>query len=193
MSLQQDQAVKGPSNQSNNGRLCLDDLTQENINTIARIEQALTSHRTLSDRISQVIANFCGSMAFVWLHVIWFTAWITFNIIPGIKHIDPFPFSFLTLVVSLEAILLSTFIMINQNQQSLTQDRRNHLNLQIDLLAEQETSESIQMLNAILKHLKIPNPAPYAEAMQEATHPDRLSEQIDQAIEQNIIENNSAP
>ncbi|HEU4835247.1 MAG TPA: DUF1003 domain-containing protein [Pyrinomonadaceae bacterium] len=88
-------------------------------------------------------------MKFVWVHVIVFSGWITLNLIPGVNHIDPFPFTFLTFIVSLEAIFLSTFIMISQNQDTRISDRRNHLDLQINLLSEQENTKMLLMLQAI--------------------------------------------
>jgi uncharacterized membrane protein len=66
-------------------------------------------------------------MTFVWVHVAWFGFWILINSISGLPHIDPFPFTFLTLVVSLEAIFLSTFILISQNHDTKVSERRNHL------------------------------------------------------------------
>ena len=94
---------------------------------------------------------------------------------PYIKHIDPFPFQFLTLVVSLEAIFLTTFIMISQNRQGRIAERRNHLDLQINLLAEQENSKMLAMLDAIMEHLGIKDTDPDVRILEEATQPDRGS------------------
>ena len=88
-------------------------------------------------------------MKFVWVHVIGFAGWIAINLVPGVKHIDPFPFTFLTFIVSLEAIFLSTFILISQNQDTRISERRNHLDLQINLLSEQENTKMLMMLQAI--------------------------------------------
>src|SRR5712672_3132118 len=126
-----------------------DDLTQRNVELIRQLEEPAKQERTRSDFVAEAIANFCGSMTFVWVHVVWFGGWILFNLVPGIKHIDPFPFTFLTLVVSLEAIFLSTFILISQNHDSKISERRNHLDLQINLLSEQENTRMIAMLQAI--------------------------------------------
>ena len=125
------------------------DLLQRNVEVVQKLEDAAKQERTTSDRIATVIANFCGSMKFVWVHVIWFTAWIVINVVPGVRHVDPFPFTFLTLVVSLEAIFLSTFILISQNHDTRVSERRNHLDLQINLLSEQENTKMIMMLQAI--------------------------------------------
>lgn len=124
-------------------------LTQRNIEVVRKLEEAANQERTTSDRVAKVIASFCGSMTFVWVHVMGFTVWITLNLVPGVKHLDPFPFTFLTLVVSLEAIFLSTFILISQNHDTRISERRNHLDLQINLLSEQENTKMLMMLQAI--------------------------------------------
>src|ERR1700674_4275505 len=102
-----------------------DQLTQRNVEAILQLEQAAKDQRTRSDLVAEGIANFCGSMVFVWVHVIWFVVWALINVVPGVPHIDPFPFTFLTLVVSLEAIFLSTFILISQNHDTRISERRN--------------------------------------------------------------------
>lgn len=125
------------------------DLMRRNVEVVQKLEEAARQERTTSDRIATIIANFCGSMKFVWVHVIWFSGWIGFNLFPGVTHIDPFPFTFLTLVVSLEAIFLSTFILISQNHDTRISERRNQLDLQINLLSEQENTKMITILQAI--------------------------------------------
>src|SRR5690349_16737424 len=102
----------------------LEQLTQRNIEMVRKLEEAAGQEKTTSDRIARLIAKFCGSMTFVWVHVISFGGWIAINLVPGVKHIDPFPFTFLTFMVSLEAIFLSTFILISQNQDARVTDRR---------------------------------------------------------------------
>src|ERR1041384_5907961 len=127
----------------------VEQLTQRNIEVVRKLEEAANEERSTSDRVARMIAQFCGSMTFVWVHVICFAGWITLNMIPGVDHIDPFPFTFLTFVVSLEAIFLSTFILISQNQDTRISERRNHLDLQINLLSEQENTKMLMMLQAI--------------------------------------------
>ena len=127
----------------------VEQLTKRNIEVVRKLEEAANQERTTADRIAMMIARFCGSMKFVWVHVVGFAAWITINLLPGVNHIDPFPFTFLTFVVSLEAIFLSTFILISQNQDTRISDRRNHLDLQINLLSEQENTKMLMMLQAI--------------------------------------------
>ena len=124
-------------------------LTQRNIEVVRKLEEAANEQRTTSDHVARIIARFCGSMTFVWVHVIGFAGWIAINLVPGVKHIDPFPFTFLTFIVSLEAIFLSTFILISQNQDTRISERRNHLDLQINLLSEQENTKMLMMLQTI--------------------------------------------
>lgn len=161
------------------------DLTRRNVELIRELEQAAKEERTRSDLVAEVVAKFCGSMTFVWVHVVWFGAWIIINVAPGLHHLDPFPFTFLTLVVSLEAIFLSTFILISQNHDTKISERRNHLDLQINLLSEQENTKMIAMLQAIATKVGADIPHdPHLQALSEDTAPERLVQQIESREEE---------
>jgi len=161
-----------------------DELTQRNIEVVSKLEAAAREQRTRTDRMAESIANFCGSMTFVWVHVFWFGGWLLVNLLPGVRHIDPFPFTFLTLVVSLEAIFLSTFILISQNHDTRITERRNHLDLQINLLSEQENTRMLAMLSAIAAKLGAELPDdPHLEALKQQTEPEKLVAQIEQHVE----------
>lgn len=82
----------------------VDQLTEQNVKLIAELEDAAQAQKSGSDKVADAITRFCGSMVFVWVHVAWFAAWVAMNTVTSLRHIDPFPFNFLTLVVSLEAI-----------------------------------------------------------------------------------------
>ena len=172
----------------------LHELTSRNIETVIQLDEAERRRRTPVDVVADAITNFCGSVGFVWLHVVWFVGWIGWNVAPGVRHFDAFPFSFLTLVVSLEAIFLSTFILISQNRQSRIDDRRNHLDLQIDLLAEQENTKMIELLTRIAEKVGVSDARDsVVQALQQATRPDRLVEQIDRSLaESDAVESNAA-
>jgi uncharacterized membrane protein len=117
----------------------LEALTERNIESIAKLEKAASAHRGRADRIADLITAFVGSMLFVYLHVIWFAVWIVLNSAAFVSqdlHFDPYSFTFLTFVVSLEAIFLSTFILISQNHEEGLAQRRSHLDLQINLLSD---------------------------------------------------------
>ena len=155
-------------------------MTEKNVETVKRLEEAARNQRTPTDRLAEKIASFCGRMTFVWVHVLWFGSWIILNVVPGIPHVDPFPFTFLTLIVSLEAIFLSTFILISQNLDSRISERRSHLDLQLNLLSEQENTKMIFMLHAIAEKVGADlSQDPQLQALSEETQPERLIEQIE--------------
>ena len=155
-------------------------LTEQNVETVTRLEEAAKEKRTPTDRLADKISNFCGSMTFVWVNVVWFGSWILFNSIPGLPHVDPFPFTLLTLMVSLEAIFLSTFILISQNLDKRISERRSHLDLQLNLLSEQENTKMIIMLHAIAAKVGADlTKDPQIKALTEDTRPERLIEQIE--------------
>lgn len=156
------------------------DVTRQNVQAMRRLEEAAMARRTGADRAAAAIARFCGSMAFVWIHVLVFACWVGYNTLPWFKAFDPYPFTFLTLVVSLEAIFLSTFILISQNYEMRINDRRNQLDLQIDLLAEQEDTKILQMLEQIARQLGVQvADDPQVRALEQATRPDVLARQIE--------------
>jgi uncharacterized membrane protein len=163
----------------------VEDMTERNVQTIVRLEEAAKPERAKSDQIADVIANFCGSMPFVWAHLIWFAAWIFINTLPGIRHFDPFPFNFLTLIVSLEAIFLSTFILISQNHETRLSERRNQLDLQINLLTEQENTKMLTLLGRIAEKVGVRiDDDPTLQVLEQATRPEQLVDQIEEATKQ---------
>jgi uncharacterized membrane protein len=126
---------------------------QANINTIVRLEEQALEARSLADRISDLIANFVGSIPFVAIHVAWFGMWVGLN--AGLWRFDPYPFALLCMLVSLEGVLLSTFVLIKQNRMSQRADHRSHLDLQINLLAEKEVTKVLQLQRLICRRLGI--------------------------------------
>lgn len=162
-----------------------DDLTGRNLRTILDQEQAKKSALTPGERLAGHIAAFCGSLLFVWIHLACFGAWVIFNSAPWFaSHPDPFPFPALTIAVSLEAIFLSAFILISQNHETRLAQQRSHLDLQINLLTEQENTQMLKMLRAIATKVGASfDEDPDLVAMEQSTSPERMLEQIDQAIE----------
>jgi uncharacterized membrane protein len=162
----------------------LAELTNRNVDAIAQLERAASARRGTIDRFADTITRFVGSMYFVYLHVAWFTVWIIANsaVAPATWRIDPYPFTFLTFIVSLEAIFLSTFILISQNHQQRLDQRRSHLDLQINLLSEQENSKMLQMLEAIQNHLGIQVDAE-TKRLEEATQLPKIAQEIEDAID----------
>ena len=160
-----------------------EDVTRQNVRAMHQLEEAANARRSGADRVASAIARFCGSMTFVWIHVVVFSAWIGYNALPWFEHFDPYPFTFLTLVVSLEAIFLSTFILISQNYDMRISERRNQLDLQINLLAEQENTKALQILERIARKVGAHHVSddPQVKALEEATRPDALVDQIEEA------------
>lgn len=92
----------------------LSDVVERNTRTILRLRATLSANRRLQDRIADAITAISGRLAFVYIHMLWFGGWILLNTgWFGVKVFDPFPYGLLTMVVSLEAIFLSTFVLIN--------------------------------------------------------------------------------
>jgi uncharacterized membrane protein len=166
----------------------VEDMTRRNVQTIVQLEQAAKVQRPRSDQVADVIANFCGSMPFVWAHLIWFAVWIIVDTVPGIKHFDPFPFNFLTLIVSLEAIFLSTFILISQNHETRLSEKRNQLDLQVNLLTEQENTKMLTLLGRIAEKVGVKiDDDPSLQVLEQATRPEQLVNQIEQATNQSAV------
>ncbi len=136
----------------------LSKVIQRNIRTLIRLRAKAANKRNLQDRIADAITSFSGHIVFVYVHLIWFGAWIILNTGKlGVHPFDPFPYGLLTMVVSLEAIFLSTFVLISQNQLSQESEYRANLNLQIALLTEHEVTRVLQMLDAIQDKMGIEN------------------------------------
>lgn len=128
-----------------------------NVRRIAKLEEEQLRARSISERIAATVTRAAGTATFAVAHLIWFTVWIVVNgkWAPGIEPFDPFPFNLLTMLVSLEAIFLSIWILISQNQMTRQGDRRAHLDLQINLLAEQESTATLRIVHDIAEHLGI--------------------------------------
>jgi uncharacterized membrane protein len=124
---------------------------ERNVRAIAGLEKTAMAERSSADRASDAVTRVAGSSGFVVAHAIGFPVWIALNVglVPGVRPFDPYPFSFLTLVVSLEAIFLAIFVLMSQNRAARLADRRAHLDLQIDLLAERELTAALHMLRAL--------------------------------------------
>ena len=160
---------------------------ESNIHSVADLERAFEQRRTTIDHAADVIGGFSGSITFVALHVVWFTLWFLINagLIPHVKRFDPYPYLMLSMVVSVEAVLLSTFVLMKQNRMQQKTDIRDHLNLQIDLLSENEITKALQLLRAICAKLEIAEGQQDAELeeMANSTSVDKLAEKIESSID----------
>ena len=134
----------------------LADVIERNIQTMLDVRRAEERARSRQDRLADLLTRFSGNMWFVYMHAVWFAWWIADNNawIPG-RVFDPFPFGLLTLIVSLEAIFLATFVLISQNRAAALADMRADLDLQIDLLAEHEITEVLRFVTAMGRKLDV--------------------------------------
>jgi len=111
---------------------------------------------TLEQRVAQLITDFTGSMRFVYLHLALYGFWILANLgwIPGVPAWDP-TFVVLAMIASVEAIFLSTFVLISQNRISAAADKRADLDLQIGLLTEHELTKLAQLVSVMAQRMGV--------------------------------------
>lgn len=129
-----------------------DSVEAENIRTMLDIEREHEEEPSASDHLASYVTAFSGSMLFVWIHVAWFALWVVLNEVLLSDPFDEFPFGVLTMVVSLEAIFLSTFVLITQNRQAAIEERRSQMDLQVNLMAEQEVTKLMEMVAELHEH-----------------------------------------
>jgi uncharacterized membrane protein len=131
-------------------------IVERNIEAIDEYRREAEEARTFRDRIADLVTRFSGSIPFIYFHVLWFGIWILANLgIGGLRAFDPFPFGLLTTIVSLEAIFLSTFVLVSQNRQAAIAERRAELDLQFDLLAEYEVTRILKLMDAMAKKMDL--------------------------------------
>ncbi len=135
----------------------LPSFVSENIQPIIDAEQAANRRRSRSEVIYEFVGNSIGTLNFVALHLIGVILWVVINagLIPPARPFDPFPFPILNRSIALEAVLMTASVLMKQDRISNLADRRAHLNLQINLLTERETTKIIGMLLQIGKQLDI--------------------------------------
>jgi uncharacterized membrane protein len=123
------------------------DATAQNIRAIADLERQAVEQRSRMQRVTQAITEAAGSPPFITVHAVWFVIWVALN--RGPSAFDAYPFNLLNLLVSLEVIFLTSAVLMTQNRMTKQADRRAHLNLQVNLLAEQELTAILQMLQGL--------------------------------------------
>jgi uncharacterized membrane protein len=157
-------------------------IIEQNIHTIVNSRRIAASQRTMEERLADAITAFSGRMYFIYFHIIWFGIWLLVNLgYLGIKPFDPYPFGLLTMVVSLEAIFLATFVLISQNRLSAEADRRADLDLQIGLLTEYEITRALKMLDAIQDKMGIENDTDEELLdLEKDVHPEDVLDEMDQ-------------
>jgi uncharacterized membrane protein len=130
----------------------IEDLTRRNVAIIAEMEKAAAQVRTRGERIADRLAAWVGSWGFLVTQSVILLAWIALNISAWINHWDPYPFILLNLALSFQSAYAAPILMISQNRQARLSERRNHLDLQINMLAEQENTEILRLLRLLCEH-----------------------------------------
>jgi uncharacterized membrane protein len=132
------------------------DPADDNIKAVATMEHAAKESRSRTARISDAITAIAGSDASLLTHVAWFGGWIAANsrLWPW-PPFDPFPYNILGSVTSLEAIFLALFVLASQNRLTREGDKRAHLDLQVNLLAEREMTVVLRMLKELCEHFSV--------------------------------------
>ncbi|WP_437965714.1 DUF1003 domain-containing protein [Sorangium sp. So ce260] len=159
-------------------------VVRRNIHALLQVRKELERNKGFQEALADTITRFTGSMTFVFLHAGIFGGWIVVNtgVVPGIKPFDPFPFVMLAMIASVEAIFLSTFVLISQNRMQALADKRADLDLQVNLLAEHEVTRLIALVDGISRHLKVPRQSdPHLEALKKDVHPEVVLEEIERA------------
>lgn len=130
-------------------------IVERNIQALLERRKEEDRRKSAEERIADVVTGFAGSMIFVYIHLSMFGLWIIWNLgWIGLKPFDP-SFVVLAMFASVEAIFLSTFVLISQNRSSIQADKRADLDLQVSLLSEHEVTRLVSLVTAIAKKMDI--------------------------------------
>jgi uncharacterized membrane protein len=141
--------------------------------------------KSRSERIADGVTRFAGSMTFVYIHLVMYGAWILVNLgaIPGFPRFDP-TFVILAMEASVEAIFLSTFVLISQNRMSALADKRADLDLQVSLLSEHEITRMLSLVQQIAGRMGIQEAGdPELDELVRDVHPEKVLDKIESNAE----------
>jgi uncharacterized membrane protein len=156
-------------------------VVERNIDALLERRREDESRRSRQDRAADVITGFTGSMAFVYIHLALFGSWIAVNLgwVPGVPRFDE-SFTVLAMAASVEAIFLSTFVLISQNRMQALADRRADLDLQVSLLAEHEVTHLIHLVRAMARRMDIEEARdPALDELAQDIRPESVLKQMD--------------
>jgi uncharacterized membrane protein len=154
---------------------------ERNIRALQQRRMREAAEAGFEERLADAITGFTGSMPFVYLHLMAFGGWIAVNLglISGIEPFDP-SFVILAMVASVEAIFLSTFVLISQNRMAAAAEKRAELDLQISLLAEHEVTKLVTLVSAIADRLDIETEAdPEVPELKQDVAPEVVLDEIE--------------
>jgi uncharacterized membrane protein len=162
------------------GQAGMAQVVERNIKALLQRQQAEDKRRSWQDRIADAVTNFTGSMAFVFIHLALFGLWIAWNLgWLGLKPFDP-SFVVLAMFASVEAIFLSTFVLISQNRMAALADKRADLDLQVSLLSEHEITRLVILVTEIARKMNIEAADdPEIPELAKDVHPERVLDTIE--------------
>jgi uncharacterized membrane protein len=161
----------------------LSNVADRNITAMVRMEQDALTHRTVGERIADTVTGLAVRPWFIGLHALAYTTWVLANT-AGPWRFDPWPFNLLNSIIAVEAIFVTLLVLTSQQRMIRLSDRRAHLNLQVDLLAEQEMTAMIRMLERLFEHFKLDPAAaaPQAAELRKTTDLKALVEKLDSSL-----------
>lgn len=153
---------------------------RRNIQALQERRRADAASASVEEKIAAAIARFCGSMRFVYVHLALYGFWIVANLgwVPAVPAWDP-TFVVLAMIASVEAIFLSTFILITQNRMAALAEKRAELDLQINLLSEHEVSTLVTIVDAIGRHLGVRHDAGEVDELKRNVAPEAVLDAIE--------------
>ncbi|MGA2809748.1 MAG: DUF1003 domain-containing protein [Candidatus Acidiferrum sp.] len=157
-----------------------------NIQEIAKLEQEALARRTITEKFSDAVVKAVGNTFFLLLNLALVLGWLTMNLglFSSAPVFDPFPFGILALVVSSESVFLTIFVLISQNRMARAAERRSHLDLQVGMLAEQELTTMIQMLQSLCEHagVDVKSSGQQLEEFKDATDVRKLATELEEKL-----------
>jgi uncharacterized membrane protein len=163
----------------------MEDPATQNLAAIARLEESHLERRTPGERLGEAIVGAIGTLWFVALQAALIAGWILLNIgaVPGLEPFDPFPFGILGLVVATEGVLLAVFILIGQNRGTRVDAHRDHLHLQVSLLAEREATKMLQILTRVAQRMGVAEEVDdESERLGEDTEVEQLASDVEERL-----------
>ena len=154
-------------------------VVERNITALLARRQREDREKTRQDRLADAITRFTGSMTFVLIHLVLFGVWIVVNL--GWTPVKPFDPSFvvLAMVASVEAIFLSTFVLISQNRMQALADKRADLDLQVSLLAEHEVTQLITLVREMARKMGIEEQDPELDELERDVAPEMVLDEME--------------
>jgi uncharacterized membrane protein len=117
------------------------------------VKARFAAELTAIERVAYRLTVAAGSTPFLAVHVLWFATWILWNVLLPARAFDPFPFGLLTMIVSLEAIFLSVFVLMTQNRESTIAEVREEVTLAVNLRMEEEVTKVLQLVAGLYSRL----------------------------------------